>query len=317
MMKKILIIIILFYFNTDGMTQGWAPPGAMWLYEQPGLGDIRRHYQISYTKDTIINNTPTKELEVHTIYYQFTPIGILLSGMNYHTSWFMYENNGTVYWWNNGQFKPLYVFTPQVGDSWQISKPSDSYHPCDSISSQDSIVVDSITTQIIDGHTYTRINTSSIGDKWTMRSYYKNIGGRSNFVPIAENSGDTCFYFDQSVDYSGSLLCYYDDIRGYRNIFPGGQECNLSLMTNTKKISDVSNTSVSIYPNPVSDVINIKNDKEENFFNRLTISNVLGQVVVEKEFSNALSVDFLPKGIYILTLYSQNNITSSTKFIKQ
>jgi len=80
--------------------------------------------------------------------------------------------------------------------------------------------------------------------------------------------------------------------------------------------------SLSIYPNPTSDVINITADA--NVTDKLTVSlfNQLGKKVIEKEFSSAAttnSIDIkgqLTPGVYVAKLSVGNSNTSSKVIIK-
>jgi hypothetical protein len=64
-------------------------------------------------------------------------------------------------------------------------------------------------------------------------------------------------------------------------------------------------TELSVYPNPVKDIINITNTNTNLI--KAEILNANGQLVLSKENNlSAINVDRLPSGIYLLKLYSIN-----------
>ena len=77
-------------------------------------------------------------------------------------------------------------------------------------------------------------------------------------------------------------------------------------------VSDFQKPLISIYPNPTSDFIRIKNAKE---INRVRIFDLSGKMVKETKTSD-IDVRSLSAGQYILNIYSGNEITSK-KFIKK
>ena len=73
-------------------------------------------------------------------------------------------------------------------------------------------------------------------------------------------------------------------------------------------ISENSEISVRIYPNPVSDYLNVEADKK---ISELILINSTGQIVKSKYFNNrsiTLNVSGLQKGIYILQIRTKEGI---------
>lgn len=80
-------------------------------------------------------------------------------------------------------------------------------------------------------------------------------------------------------------------------------------------VDNVSANQLSIYPNPVNDVLNVslKTSKEEN----AVVYNMEGRIVLEAKIGNGkttINVSKLPKGSYILSLKDSN---VSSKFLKK
>jgi len=84
----------------------------------------------------------------------------------------------------------------------------------------------------------------------------------------------------------------------------------------TLSIQDYLNSVFSIYPNPVNDVLNIKNN-EATVINNIKIYNLLGKLVLIRKISNGkIDLSILERGIYILKIETEKgNLTS--KIVKK
>jgi hypothetical protein len=76
-------------------------------------------------------------------------------------------------------------------------------------------------------------------------------------------------------------------------------------------VADTGN--ISIYPNPVNDILNVKSNSE---IIAMDVVNMLGQVVI-KQFgrSNSLNVSTLSPGLYILKTKNENSSESIKRFV--
>ncbi|HWY12267.1 MAG TPA: T9SS type A sorting domain-containing protein [Bacteroidia bacterium] len=70
---------------------------------------------------------------------------------------------------------------------------------------------------------------------------------------------------------------------------------------------------IKIYPNPVSNALNIKFDSKHN--SSIEIINYLGQTVLKQNYSESIDVSKLESGYYILKIIGEKNYYS--KFIKE
>lgn len=93
-----------------------------------------------------------------------------------------------------------------------------------------------------------------------------------------------------------------------------GQVEDYSLNIGNLAVSDISSTKngLQLYPNPASDHITISNIKEKSSYQ---IVNMAGQVVANGTTDGKVQVAKLEKGVYVITVKS-NDQTSSSKFIK-
>lgn len=68
-----------------------------------------------------------------------------------------------------------------------------------------------------------------------------------------------------------------------------------------------------IYPNPTSNVLNVKMNES---FNKAEIFNIQGQKVLESNTKN-LNVSNLSSGLYLIQIEATNGVTQTKRFIKQ
>jgi D-alanyl-D-alanine carboxypeptidase len=114
----------------------------------------------------------------------------------------------------------------------------------------------------------------------------------------------------------GSMLCYIPSLDVYMcsagNYMKIGQEFLQRdiynfLSNNITSISEKNlDNSISIYPNPTSNILNI-NSTLTNF--EVKIFDIKGQIVLQNKNSQILDVSNLSKGMYVLILQDQNSMT--------
>lgn len=96
------------------------------------------------------------------------------------------------------------------------------------------------------------------------------------------------------------------------------QYMNFGINTDIAAVVD-KNSKLTIYPNPVKDVLNIEIANENSQNTELEIVGIDGKVALRSTLYNSVnsfSVATLPKGLYLLRCNNGTNIIS-TKFIKQ
>lgn len=78
-------------------------------------------------------------------------------------------------------------------------------------------------------------------------------------------------------------------------------------------LNEYNKTAISIYPNPVTEYINIvSNEKVKT----VRITDLTGKVIMEETTTNKINVNLLPKGVYLIKIKTDNS-ESIQKFIKQ
>lgn len=132
---------------------------------------------------------------------------------------------------------------------------------------------------------------------------YKPTSASNYIVDQGDNA-----YYDEAL--FGDL-----DLAGITRIFNttidlGAYEYNSTLSVDAISLNT---NSIKLYPNPVNDRLFIKSD---NRIDSITIYNVNGQIIKQKEaFSNGLDVSALNAGLYFINIKSDNG-ESIKKFIK-
>lgn len=143
----------------------------------------------------------------------------------------------------------------------------------------------------------------------------------SNFtIPVEPTSGYGTFASAGTMDisaYNGEMIyvAFVYEGDGNAGLTTTYQIDNVAVYAETVGVEDEEAQSVSLFPNPVNDVLNIvfeANDKE------VVISNVIGQAVIVKDVtSNRINVENLNAGIYVVTVVSENGKTRSERIVKQ
>ena len=97
----------------------------------------------------------------------------------------------------------------------------------------------------------------------------------------------------------------------------GYVNCSVNSNCNLSSVSFDFNQNIKIFPNPVSNTLNIEYDKQD--MSTITISNVSGQTILTLnvgQHSNAIDVSELTQGVYFIKMITDQG-TMSDKFIKQ
>ena len=102
-----------------------------------------------------------------------------------------------------------------------------------------------------------------------------------------------------------------DSILSVQNINGLSLESNEITLSITTGINDINDLTTNIYPNPVSNVLNIELQETSNYTIRLT--NLLGKEFIVKEFNGSsitIDVSQLEKAVYILRISNGKAITT-------
>jgi len=295
-MKMFLILLFaIVVIKLSGQTNNdsWPPLNAEWYYElQPLGGSFPSIVSYQYTKivgDTILLTKKCMILQ------RINAINICESmGREYE---YLYENSDTVFWYNQDikNFTVLYNFAAKAGDTWELSVRNCSF----------TVRVDSVSAVNLNNKSHKVLYVSDIENYFTGK--------------IIEGVGHTKSFFPKdSYWYCHGIACDSDVIDGIRCFLQNdtlvfhldSTPCDTTYQIFTNLIDNHITNAISIYPNPVKDILRIvfnNNDytgKDELFYH-LYKSN--GQIVKEGVLSNSRSifVGDLLSGLYNFELYSK------------
>nr|WP_315216204.1 CotH kinase family protein [uncultured Flavobacterium sp.] len=150
--------------------------------------------------------------------------------------------------------------------------------------------------------------------------FTRNLSNSSQKLVLADGFGntiDSVEYFDVApwpadADGQGSYLQLIDTALDNSLASSWISSSSVTLATP----SYVETSTISVYPNPVADILNIRAEKTIKGIN---IFDVSGHLITEiKPKSDLISLDFssYSKGLYFITIYDENTFTT-TKIIKQ
>ena len=133
---------------------------------------------------------------------------------------------------------------------------------------------------------------------------------------VNDGSG-ACMVDNDNFAYAPTIGSFYN-IQGPLNFTFGDfkiqirESADISVYASTNMIS---NNNVSVYPNPVNDVLNISNLESNS---TVAIFNVLGTMISTHSANNSLSIDMssLSSGVYFVRVENSETITS-TRIVKR
>ena len=284
--------LLLLFLLCSGLSfaQNWAPNGAQWHYSYYGF--FPGYVDITYTADTIIDGQASKELTktYHGLGWDQSITSVTF-GYEY-----TYEANGVVYLRYQNQWDTLYNFNAQVGQSWRMAK-----QPFTNVATQNSrIKILATGNLIINNETRKylvadKCDSNNISMGWFNDTLIENIGFLHDyFLPYDQ--------FDGAVDGNegGPFRCYSDN--NFAIYKPNYLEVCDYIMGTTELEGSAS---FQVYPNPVSDQINIPESLIQQY-NHFSILSNDGKVIQEGQTTATLDVANLPAGNYTLLIESQS-----------
>jgi hypothetical protein len=140
----------------------------------------------------------------------------------------------------------------------------------------------------------------------------------SSSLPI--NYGDSPIASIGGKGYA--LAAWYDgvidDVKIYKKALTGTEV--LTMLNSTVSVENKSRSlkSLTVYPNPTSDYLVVRNSQELSF-SKIKISNVNGQVVreyVNQRSNSKLNITSLENGLYFIEAFNNEGSIMNAKFVK-
>lgn len=321
-MKKILIIVVSLYsaiaYSQEIDNVEWCSSGATWVYSsnEIELGDTRHFRLYNYEKDTVVNNLNVKKINKYSFNVILTPANTKIRTKNeFIVSYYFYNSGDSVSYLNaTNNLEFLYTFSDILGASWFINNTNNSLfddnfnYPilCDSITYlQDQVTINAIKKDTINNVVFQSTILYSSFSEWGYGNIYKNIGPSKSFFATPNYSPkNSC---NQITDFNGyykenELVYYYDDIRKYD--FNDNSDLAHYFITAIKDYQSVDE--FILYPNPVSDFINLSTTFK---IEKLYILDYKGSVIedISIDENNRINIDSLDKGVYYVCVQGKEN----------
>lgn len=113
------------------------------------------------------------------------------------------------------------------------------------------------------------------------------------------------------VWYDGSKWAIYTEDQ---SPMPEGLAFDILIAANEMSTNEVIIADkINVYPNPVKDILNINSEKP---IQKIQVMNMAGQIVFEGGEDSSINMQNLPKGLYIVNIYTPNQMQSK-KVIKE
>lgn len=315
---KIIFTLLLIQLSLSSYSQVWVQPGATWHYE------YTEDYVFCWGSDPfkyIYDGTAQKggqQCEVFKkVQYNFDGTNLDSTATIYG---YTYVSGDTVFYWHHNQFFVLFDFGAQVGDSWVISDSIESTTFYNNVCGDTSrVTVTGVGNINLDGNTYRTITLETD----TLSPYTLNGTYIERFGTLYNNTYYTQHHFifpiiDFDNCQQGSVIdwcaisfdCYHDD---NFNLNPSGG-CGVVLSVDENK----QEPTFEIYPNPVSAILELKiaNPTQNTTYQ---IVNSLGEIVKSNGVFNqqsSINVSDLPKGVYYISVSSQDSNKTILRFVK-
>ena len=113
-------------------------------------------------------------------------------------------------------------------------------------------------------------------------------------------------------------VLYWEETEVIPGVFTYRWEFLYGNVGSTFSVNDLKPTSISVYPNPSNDLINIKLD--DNQLSKIELYDITGKLLFKKNLkanNYVLNIANYPSGIYLLKIFNQNSMFINKKVIKK
>lgn len=291
-MRTILLasIFSILTFVSFGQSEPFAQAGAEWHYtfltDNPAQVVFKT---ISHISDTLIDEKLcSKMLEQD---YQQSA-----GSIKHH---YMYRVNDSVFFFEDGEFRLLYDFGAETGDTIQLGYSTASGDPL-------QMIIDSTGTIMVGGEPR-KLQYITCGD-----GLFIEFGKH-----VIEGIGSTSFMFPTvDMSHDGPLRCYSDDVTPLFlnpfNIGSGwnGEDCEQLILN----INEQALNHINIYPNPSNNLVKINGLTAEANYRIITEG---GTVIKEGRVntSGIINIQHLKSGLYLLEIQG-SDFTVTRKLFK-
>jgi hypothetical protein len=313
---KLILIAFMFVFTGSLKAQTeFAPVGAEWYYNYNNFGNVG-YVKITSESDTIIDNVFCKKLVKSIHVYDYVSYNEKKGVFGYE---YLTQINDSVMIYSDGEFKKLYDFSAEIGDTLLI--PGLGHYE---EFTHGTAVVTGKGFMEFEGESLRYIDLKHLEDTPWQFSCYHNYDNGYNTARICEKIGNISGYllpekyFIVDDDEGGALRCYSDN---ETSITFSKEECD--YVPQKDDVDEISASDIiKIYPNPATTNVEVSYTLPEGMTSAtLVMTNTLGVNVktVHLDGNNGkttLSLEELPSGIYFYTIRCGENVKSG-KLVKR
>jgi len=288
--------------------QGFAPLNAIWHYanfcQTPPWFESCGTFTVEAVRDTVVDGLTATVLEQRNL-------GVLIS----EADLIIREEANRVYFHENGQFKLLYDFNLNAGDTMTFNIPHNAHYydlgcgPGPDTSKLARVRIDSTAVIDFDGQPLKTLYTSTLygqGDEyvdWDLMQVTERIGCSSGLFGY---SAIQC-----TGGFPGHFRCYSDYLISHSAV-----DGPCDLYVGQEELA--GNDAATVYPNPTRGAVRVESGRESITACRVTSMN--GQVLLQRtgSFSSSFDIDLshLPQGIYMVEAFSSSDVVVREKVIK-
>ena len=306
-MKKILLAILLSLNFISIAQTDWFQVGAKWHYSH----HLQDYVTLEIEKDSIWNGRTVQKMKIEAF----------PNPQTYYT--WVYAENDSVFYYNDtaAQFYLLYDFSAEIDDEVLVHdetfKVNESFLTFTGDANCWKYSIDSISQKVISQQT---LKEQYISDDFSCEWGFRDMG--SDDYVIIEKMGSTSFFFGDdgiravSSNTRDNLLRCYSDPSGVNYKNPNWNYPCDTVISPTS-IKELTSKQLNIFPNPASNYIQLELGSENNI---ITIQNLQGQIVYREELQNqnpTLNIDYLPSGLYLISVTDTNGVTYEAKLMKE
>lgn len=303
-MKK-LVILVLVLFSISMQGQVWIDTGATWHYKKEGL--FPAFDKIEYIGDTIIQGRSCQKLQVSSYQFDYPEWGGGLSSTHISME-FTYASGDTVFYLVDDEFYTLYNFGAQVGDTWELGVDTNELMCGPSFVEVIGTGATEINGELYEWISVMTLPNSSVGFDGKIYKRFGPAGDYQYLFPTPRNCDP-----DIIVEFFHyTMTCFEDDSFPLYNT--SDLDCEYLLHVGVSEIEHQEST-VSLFPNPASDLLWIKMQGRYANISHAAISDTRGRLI-KTEYQSEIDISDLPQGMYIIRIVFDNETVFTEKFLK-
>lgn len=312
-MKATYIFTIFLFSQFHSFAQVWIDSDASWHYNVDAGSLFQGFNHLQYTADSMIQGHNCQVIEAYQ--HRATNYNSIYSHSDFQLETnYTYVNGDTVFWLVDDEFKVLYNFGAQVGDTWVIAEAN-----TDTECQQTIVQVDDIGTVDLNEETFRWISFHSLGNS----SYF--FGGKAlerfGMYEIPYHSPHSLFPVENDCTaniefFFHQFTCYED--ASFNLLNTSTLDCEFARTLSLTEES-TSNFGIQYYVDQENSLLHLNSDASLDNV-KCTIYNNMGQVVFPTKVilntnnNDVIHFSNLNSGIYYVVLQS-DNLTETGKFV--